>query len=79
MVLIEVTVVEGAFTDMEVRQLTTALTEAVLGVGGQGLRDGTEVIIREVAKHRWSSGGYPFAAEDVRALKRNDDGGESGC
>ena len=44
------------------------MTEAVLAVEGEGLRDVTWVIVEDVAPGAWGVGGQPMTDADLRRL-----------
>lgn len=69
MVLLELRLIAKSFSAAEVRCLMRDLTEVVVAIGGEELRPHVAVIVEEVGSHCWSEGGYPLAADDVRALR----------
>ena len=71
MVLLEVKLIAESFGTTEVRRLMRDLTEATVKVGGEELRPHITVVVDEIGSHRWAEGGYPLAADDVRALRES--------
>ncbi len=69
MPFIDIKVIEGVFTAEEQRELVERVSEAVIGVEGEGLRDFTHVAITETPSGSWAIGGKPFTAEEVRAAR----------
>ncbi len=68
MPLVQVKVVEGVFSNEQKREMVTRLTDAMVAVEGENLREVTWVIVEEVSSGNWAIGGQALAAEDVRAL-----------
>ena len=52
-----VKVIEGVFSPNQKRQLIESITEAMIGVYGEGMRDKTWVIIEEIKPGDWAIGG----------------------
>ena len=69
MPLAQVKVIEGVFTDDEKREMIERVSEALISVEGENLREKTVVIIDEVASGDWPIGGKTITAEDVRELR----------
>ena len=69
MPIAEIKVVEGVFSDNEKRTMIERVTDAMLSVEGESLRDKTLVIIEEVKSNDWSVGGQVISSEDVKELR----------
>lgn len=54
-----VKVIEGVFSKEQKSQLIDKITEAMIEVEGEGMRDLTWVIIEEVKPGDWAIGGKP--------------------
>jgi 4-oxalocrotonate tautomerase len=65
----QVKVIEGVFSDAEKRQIIQKVTEALLAVEGESLREKTVVIIEEVKSGDWGIGGRALTTGDVKALR----------
>ena len=52
-----VKVIEGVFSDDQKAQLIEKITEAMIEVEGEGMRDLTWVVIEEVKQGDWAIGG----------------------
>ncbi len=52
-----VKVIEGVFSKEKKAQLIDRVTEAMIGVYGEGMRDKTWVVIEEVKPEDWAIGG----------------------
>ncbi len=66
MPIINVKLVENAFTDEQKRELLPRLTDAVEAVY-PGLRDVTFVTVEEVKQGEWGIGGQAITADKVAA------------
>ncbi|MDD5204963.1 MAG: 4-oxalocrotonate tautomerase family protein [Desulfobacterales bacterium] len=68
MPLIEVKVIEGVFTPEQKREIVKKLTDAMVSIEGENMRQVTFCIVEEVKSGDWGIGGKPMTTEDVRAL-----------
>ena len=69
MPLATVEVIEGVFSDAEKGQMIEKVTEALLAVEGEPLRDKTVVIVEETKSGDWGVGGQPLTTQDVKRLR----------
>ena len=70
MPLITVKVIEGVFTPEQKRQIIEKLTDAMVTIEGESLRDYTLVLIEDIKQGDWSVGGKTLTASDVHRLQR---------
>jgi len=70
MPFIQVKVVEGVFTSLQKQEIIERLTDAMVEIEGEGMRNLTWCVIEEVASGDWGVGGKALTADDVRALAR---------
>jgi len=68
MALIQVKVIAGVFTAPQKQEIVERVSEALIGVAGEGMRRITWCIVEEVGSDEWGIGGQPLCADDVRAL-----------
>jgi 4-oxalocrotonate tautomerase len=66
--LIQVKVVEGVFTTSQKQEIIERLTDALVSVQGEGLRQHTWCVIEEIASGAWGIGGAGQTADDIHAL-----------
>lgn len=66
MPFIEIKIIEGVLPDDKKQALISAITEAVVQVGGEGFRPMTRCVIQEIRSGWWGSGGKPLTTEDAR-------------
>jgi len=71
MPFIQVKVVEGVFTSLQKQEIIERLTDAMVEIEGEGMRNLTWCVIEEVASGDWGVGGKALTADDVRALARS--------
>jgi 4-oxalocrotonate tautomerase len=69
MPLANIKVIEGIFTDSEKRQMIAKVTDALVAVEGERLRDKTLVILEETKSGDWGIGGKTLTTQDVRHLR----------
>ena len=68
MPLVTIDVIKDVFTAEEKRRLITNVTEAMIEVEGEAMRQVTWVRIKEVEQGDWGIGGQLLHAADVHAL-----------
>jgi 4-oxalocrotonate tautomerase len=68
MPLVTIEVIRDVFSPEQKRDLIERVTEAVVAVEGEPLRDVTWVRIQEIQQGDWAIGGKPLQAADVRAM-----------
>jgi 4-oxalocrotonate tautomerase len=72
MTLIQVKVIEGIFTAPQQREMVERLTDAMVEIEGEAMRQHIWCIVEEVAGGEWGVGGQTLSADDVRALARSE-------
>ena len=68
MPLVTIEIIQDVFTAGQKRDLIERVTDAVVAVEGEALRDVTWVRIQEIAQGDWGIGGRTLTAADVRAM-----------
>jgi 4-oxalocrotonate tautomerase len=76
MPLIQVKVIKGVFTAPQKREIVERLTDAMVGIDGESMRELTWCVVEEVASGDWGIGGQTVSADDVKALARGGVAGE---
>lgn len=64
----EIKVIEGVFSSAEKKQMIEGVTEAIVAVEGENLREKTVVILEEVKSGSWAVGGQTLTADAVKSL-----------
>jgi 4-oxalocrotonate tautomerase len=68
MPLVNVKVIEGVFTQTQKQDMIRKLTDAMVSIEGENLRQVTSVIIEEVKSGDWGLAGKPLTTQDVKTL-----------
>jgi 4-oxalocrotonate tautomerase len=68
MPLIEVHLIEKVFTPEQKRQMIQKLTDAMVSIEGETMREVTWVKISETKSGDWAIGGKPLTTEAVKEL-----------
>jgi 4-oxalocrotonate tautomerase len=71
MPLINVKLIEGVFNEAQKTKMLTDLTDAMVAIDGESMRQVTWVVIEEVKSGNWALGGKPLTTADVIALQAN--------
>jgi len=69
MSLVEVQLIEGAFTADQKSQMISALTDALVKFEGEQARNTTIVLLQELKSGDWGKGGVPLTAQQVMPPK----------
>ena len=69
MPVVEIKVIEGVFTHEEKRRLVEGLSEALIEIAGEPMRQSTHAFITETPSAEWAVGGAAKKAEDIRAMR----------
>jgi 4-oxalocrotonate tautomerase len=73
MPLVTIDVIKDVFTTEQKHQLIENVTEALVAVEGEGMRQVTWVRIMEVEQGDWGIGGKLLGAADVHALQKQQE------
>ena len=68
MPLVNVRLIEGVFTPSQKHEMIRKLTDAMVSIEGENMRQATLVVIDEVKSGDWAFGGKSFSTDDVKAL-----------
>jgi 4-oxalocrotonate tautomerase len=68
MPLVNVRLIEGVFTPTQKQEMIRKLTETMVAIEGENLRELTLVVIDEVKSGDWGVGGKAFGTRDVKAI-----------
>ena len=78
MPLVNVKLIEGVFSNSQKREMVEKLTDAMVSIEGENLREVTWVLIEEVKSGDLGIGGKPLTTEDVKALATGKQAAEIG-
>lgn len=68
MPLVQVKVIEGVFSDSQKKAMVEKLTDAMVSVEGENMRQVTWVTIEDVKSGEWGIGGKALTTDAVKAL-----------
>ena len=68
MPLVQVKVIEGVFSDSQKKAMIEKVTDAMVSVEGENMRQVTWVTIEDVRSGEWGIGGKALTTEAVKAL-----------
>jgi 4-oxalocrotonate tautomerase len=68
MPLVNVKLLEGVFTPAQKQEMIRKLTDTMVSIEGENMRQVTIVIIEEVKSGDWGIGGNPHTTDDVKEL-----------
>ncbi|CAN5897777.1 4-oxalocrotonate tautomerase family protein [soil metagenome] len=74
MPIVNVKLIKGVFDSEEKQAMIHKLTDTMVGIEGEGLRQATWVTIDEVESGDWGIGGNPVTTQQVKDLQ----GGRTG-
>ena len=68
MPFVNVKLIDGVFDADQKREMIERLTETMVGIEGENMREVTWVVVEEVGSGEWGIGGKALSTEDVKAL-----------
>ena len=69
MPLVQVKLLEGVFSDAQKQQMIRRLTDAMISIEGETMREVTWVVVEEVKSGSWGIGGKALTTGDVAAMR----------
>ncbi len=69
MPFVQVKLIEGVFSDAEQQEMIRKVTDAMLSIEGETMREVTIVVVEEVKSGSWGIGGKALTTEDVKAMR----------
>ena len=69
MPLIDVQVIKGVFDATQKKEIITSITDTMVRIEGEALRDVTWVRIQEINEGEWAIGRQPLTADMVHAMQ----------
>ena len=73
MPFVQVKLIEGVFSDDQKQEMIRKLTDAMVSIEGENLRELTWVVVQEVRSGSWGIGGKAVTTGDVKAMGAVDD------
>jgi 4-oxalocrotonate tautomerase len=68
MPFVQVKVIEGVFSDSQKQEMIRKLTDAMVSIEGETMREVTWVVVEEVKSGCWGIGGKPLTTGDIKAM-----------
>jgi 4-oxalocrotonate tautomerase len=68
MPLIQVKLIEGVFSDVQKQEMIRKITDAMVSIEGENMREVTWVVVEEVKSGSWGAGGKALTTSDIKAL-----------
>ena len=69
MPLIQVKLIKGVFNTEQKKDMITKLTDTMVGIEGEAMRQVTWVAVEEVESGDWGIGGHCLTTQDVKDLQ----------
>jgi 4-oxalocrotonate tautomerase len=69
MPLVDIKIIEGVFSEQEIKKLIKDVTDVVVSFMGENLRSYTLVVVQEVKSGSWGVGGQVIGLEEVKAMQ----------
>src|SRR5262245_52093348 len=79
MPMVNVRLIEGVFTPSQKQEMVRKLTDAMVSIEGENMRQYTLVVIDEVKSGDWGIGGNPLTTNAVKALAAGKSNDHEGC
>ncbi|HYM96527.1 MAG TPA: 4-oxalocrotonate tautomerase family protein, partial [Candidatus Sulfotelmatobacter sp.] len=70
MPLVNVKLIEGVFSTQQKQEIVRRLTDTMVDIEGENMRQVTWVVVEEVKSGDWGIGGRPLETSDVKALQQ---------
>jgi 4-oxalocrotonate tautomerase len=71
MPLVDIELIQGVFDANQKQAMIRKITDAMVEIEGEAMRDVTWVRVHEVASGHWGIGGKALTATDVKAMQAN--------
>jgi 4-oxalocrotonate tautomerase family enzyme len=68
--IINVKVLEGAFSEPQKHAMIDEITNAMVKIGGDGIRPAVHVLVEEVSSGMWGIGGNRLTKEEIEDRRR---------
>ena len=68
MPFVNVKVIEGVFSASQKQDIVRRLTDTLVAIEGENMRQITWVVVEEVKRGDWGIGGQPLTTSDAQAL-----------
>ena len=69
MPLVQVKLIEGVFSEAQKKEMIQKITDTIVSIEGENMRQVTFVIVEEVKSGDWGIGGKGMTTADVKSLQ----------
>jgi 4-oxalocrotonate tautomerase len=69
MPLVQVKLIEGVFSEAQKKEMIQKITDTMVSIEGENMRQVTFVIVEEVKSGDWGIGGKGMTTADVKSLQ----------
>jgi 4-oxalocrotonate tautomerase len=69
MPLVQVKLIEGVFSDAEKQEMIRKVTDAMVSIEGETMREVTWVVIEEVKSGSWGIGGKALTTDNIKSMR----------
>jgi 4-oxalocrotonate tautomerase len=69
MPLVDIKIIEGVFSEEEIKKLIKDVTDVVVSFMGENLRSFTLVVVQEVKSGSWGVGGQAIGLEEIKTMQ----------
>jgi 4-oxalocrotonate tautomerase len=69
MPFVQVKLIEGVFSDAQKQEMIRKVTDAMVAVEGETMREVTWVVVEEVKSGSWGIGGKALTTGDIKAMR----------
>lgn len=69
MPLVDIQLIEGVFSAEQKQEMIEKVTEAMVGIEGENMRNATWVRVQEFNSGEWGIGGKALTTADIRAMQ----------
>ncbi len=64
----QVKVIAGVFSEDKKREIIEKVTDALVSIENENIRDKTVVLVEEIKSGDWGIGGKPMTSQDIKKL-----------
>ena len=69
MPLVDIHVIEGVFNTTEKQQMISKVTESMVAIEGESMRNTTWVRVHDVPSGQWGIGGKALTTADIKTIR----------
>ena len=70
MPIVNVKVLAGAFSTAQKQSMIDDITDAIVRIGGDGIRPNVQVLVEDIQSGMWGIGGKKLTTEEIEARRK---------